>query len=526
MSSSGDIKPADGLAAPESSLAWTLVAIAIFVVRILSWAMSEYWYDEVLTFGNFVFDPNRVGMFQAVFRSYPIANNHILSSAIYAIWANCLGYDLSSEFLVRLPSLIEGLVTILIISLHWRKWLGVRIACLGAIVFAISPVFTAFAYQVRGYSLSMMLAAAAISGALECVDGKYGRGLLFSFICCMLLPLTIPSNALVAPIVAAVIFIGTRKVLPSLVPLAGGFIGGSYYFTIWDQFVEASKEPSGWESATAVALNLLLAFAVHLAVILVGIPFRTKGDASNRDEADSRLRWMPLAIAVLTVIIIGAVLFLSRSGHAPYPRVFLVFLPIVSFAALLAAKHSILAQKQLILPLLAVFAIGYGVERYTSEKTREALAKGESPLNLLQQYYRGSSELRLLAQTKFPEDAILITDEYDLPTMELYNLMNGRQDGLVVSPNKSERGFATKDGKNAIVVAIAKTPEIAAYLLSYAGFGTTEELLESFTNENLPDQARMFMPYDSPNTIRQIYAPPSMRFIRKINPIQDNSKII
>ena len=524
MSSSGDIKPVGAQETSESSLAWTLVAIAIFFARSLSWAMSEYWYDEVLTFGNFVLDPNKVGIFQAVFRSYPIANNHILSSAIYAIWTACLGYDLSSEFLVRLPSIIEGAVTILIISLHWRKWLGVRVACIGAIVFAISPVFTAFAYQVRGYSLSMMLATAAISGALECVDGKQIRGLCISFICCVLLPLTIPSNALVAPIVAAVILVGTRKILPSLVPLVGGFIGGSYYFTIWEQFVAAAKEPSGWDSAVAVALHLLLAFSVHLAVILVCIPFRTK--AEGKDEAAGRLRQMPLAIAGVAAIIICAVLFLSAKGRAPYPRVFLVFLPIFSFSAFLAAKDSILSKTQIILPLLAVFAIDFGVEKLTSDMTQKALAKGESPFNLLQQYYRGSSEIRVLAQTKFPPDCIIITDEYDLPTMELYNLLNGRQNGLVVSPNKSEKGFATQNGQKTIVLAIAKTPEIAAYLLSHAGFGTQEELLDSFTDDNLPDQARMRLRYDSPDTIRQIYAPPIMRRPTRNNPPQDGINII
>ncbi len=524
MSSEDKTKPQQRRDASESTMAWTLVAIAIFLVRIMSWAMSEYWYDEVLTFGNFVLDPNRVGFFESVFRTYPIANNHILSTAIYALWVKCLGYDLSSEFLVRLPSILEGIATILIIAVHWRKWLGVRVAVLGAITFAISPVFTAFAYQVRGYSLSIMLSTAAISGALECADGKFARGLSISFICCFLLPLVIPSNALVAPVIAAVILISTRRILCAAVPLLGGFIGGSYYFTIWDQFVAASKEPGGWDSAVEVALHLLLAFAVHIGVIMVCIPFKSKN--RQPDSAASRLRRVSPAVLLLTMLIVAATLAFSRSGQSPYPRVFLMFLPIASFAVLLAARGSFLPKTQIILPLLAIFAIGFGTEKIASDMTRKALAKGESPSNLLQQYYRGSSELRVLSQSEFPEDCIIMTDEYDLPTMELYSAMNGRKEGLVASVNGTKEGFAV-DGPNRIrLLAIAKTPEIAAALLSHAGFGTESELLYSFSNDELPDQARMMIKYDSPDTIRQIYAPPTMRIPKEKLPAQNNPLVI
>lgn len=371
----------------------------------------------------------------------------------------------------------------------------------------------------------MMLATAAISGALECADCKRIRGLLTTFICCLLLPLTIPSNALVAPIIAAIVFLSTRKPIYALVPLVGGFLGGTYYFTIWDQFIAASKEPGGWDSAFAVATHLLLAFALHILVVLVCIPFKTAKD-KRPNAADNRLKGVPMAISILSAIIIAATLVCSRKGQAPYPRVFLVFLPVASFAALLAARDSILAHKQIILPMLAIFAIGFGTEKLTSDMTRNALARGESPLNLLQQYYRGASELRVLAQTKFPEGCIVMTDAYDLPTMELYNAMNGRKEGLVASINGTRKGFAVTGPNRIPVVAIAKTPEIAATLLSHAGFGSEKELMDSFPNEDLPNEARMSIPYDSPDTIRQIYAPPTMRIHREITPEKDNSMVI
>ena len=509
MSSEDKIAQETKQGASESCSAWLLVAIAIYLARILSWAMSEFWYDEVLTFGNFVLDPQKVGTFEAVFRTYPIANNHILSTAIYAVWTKCLNYDLSSEFLARIPSIIEGLLLIAVVSLHWRKWIGDRIAILGAIAFAISPVFTAFAYQVRGYSLSMLLSATAISGAMECAKGKKALGLSIAFASCLLLPLVIPSNALVAPVIAVVILASTKNFLFAAVPLVGAAIGGSYYFTIWDQFVEASKEPGGWDSSWAVALHLALAFAVHCGVILVCTPF--KGEKNANDEStNAKNRHLPLWILLACALTIGGVLGYFSHARAPYPRVFLVFLPIGSFAVLFAARNSILSTTKTIIPLLAIFAVGFRTEKYTSHITHQALVKGESPLNLLQQYYRGSSELRTLAHEEYPEGCFIITDEYDQPTMELYNYMNGRPDGIVVSPNKIAKDFIKDEatGQIKMAFAVAKNPQIAANLLSHAGYGTPEELLDSFTNEMLPDEMRMYIPKVFPDNIRQIYAPP------------------
>ena len=42
----------------ENSIgAWLLIALAVYLVRIMPWALAEYWYDEVLTLGEFVLDP-------------------------------------------------------------------------------------------------------------------------------------------------------------------------------------------------------------------------------------------------------------------------------------------------------------------------------------------------------------------------------------------------------------------------------------------------------------------------------------
>ena len=77
----------------ENSIgAWLLIALAVYLVRIMPWALAEYWYDEVLTLGEFVLDPRGKGLWGGVFRTYPIANNHILSTALYWIWVRVLNF--------------------------------------------------------------------------------------------------------------------------------------------------------------------------------------------------------------------------------------------------------------------------------------------------------------------------------------------------------------------------------------------------------------------------------------------------
>ena len=258
----------------ENSLgAWLLIAFAVYLVRIMPWALAEYWYDEVLTLGEFVLDPRGKGLWGSVFRTYPIANNHILSTAIYWIWVRVLNFNLGAEQMVRLPSILFGAGTIATVICHWRKWLGGRIANIGGILLAISPVFTAFAYQIRGYSMSIFLATTALSGALELVHGKKKLGYALTCASCLLLPLVIPSNILLLPVISLAIFLSSdnlhERLKMTLPPFACGLLGISYYFTIWSQFVKAAQEPAGWDSPWLVIGNLLLALLAHLGEALL-----------------------------------------------------------------------------------------------------------------------------------------------------------------------------------------------------------------------------------------------------------------
>ena len=469
----------------DSCLFWLAVALVVFGVRILPWCLAEYWYDEVLTLGNFVLDPQGKGLWGAVFRTYPIANNHILSTAVYWVWVRALNFALDTEWLVRLPSILCGAALISLVVCHWRKWLGAQLANAGGLLLAISPVFTAFAYQVRGYSLSMLLAGIAISAALEWQAGRKWTGQFIACLCCLLLPLVIPSNFLFVLSLAVFLAMlgawqnGTfcwKGLLAGLPVVLCGCLGSAYYLTIWESFQRAAAEPAGWSSAWLAAGNVLLGFALHGAIPLLLLfwpKWIAKGDLLTKAAI-----WAMISALVL----LAGTMLLARPGHAPYPRVFLVFLPFWTFALLLFNKIRGVATR-LLFPALALLILltAFVIENVASEMTADELMQGRSPSNLLQQYYRGAMGLRtataVLKEEEWMENAVVLTDEYDLPTANFYWLMNGGEQGKVFSPNHSRPHFwrdSAPVGK--LLWVIAKNPQAAADLLSHAGFGQANEL--------------------------------------------------
>ncbi len=483
----------------ENSIgAWLLIALAVYLVRIMPWALAEYWYDEVLTLGEFVLDPRGKGLWGGVFRTYPIANNHILSTALYWIWVRVLNYNLGAEQMVRLPSLLFGAGTIAIVMCHWRKWLGGRIANIGGLLLAISPVFTAYAYQIRGYSMSIFLATTALSGALELVHGKSKSGFALTCASCLLLPLVIPSNILFLPVLCLALFLSSdnlrERLKMAVPPCVCGLLGVCYYFTIWTQFVKAAQEPAGWDSPWLVAGNLLLAVLAHALVLLALLFVRKAQPAEEPKEEPSPLAFpmpdihnplkhWPLALLLATVAIIGGMLLISKAGQAPYPRVFLVFLPAVTLAILLVSRKS--SANTLSFPLVLVLVLVNGLlwEQVSTWLTNRALAKGVSPSNLLQQYYRGNSDLReaamLFSKEQWMENSLLLTDEYDHPTLSFYWRLFGGHPRGVNSFNTIPKGFFNEwRGPKPRIWAVAKTPEAAARMFAHAGIASAEELLK------------------------------------------------
>ena len=377
-----------------------LVAVeALFLCCVLPWLLSDLWYDEVLSLNVVLLHDSP----WEIFRDYRFANNHFLNNFLEWLWLRGLGLNAANEFLVRLPAVFFGMGTVAVVLLGWRKFLGEKIALLTAVVMACSPVFTAFAWQFRGYSLAMFLSALAIhASAIRSQKNTVANGVAL-FLLGLLLPLVMPPAAMMPCALAVALFMGKGKALcqwtgfwaairAAWPPVAGAVLGVAYYLTLWEEFSAATRESGGWTSAWLVGLHVVFAFALHLGVLCWPLFKPLQKSAGT----ESRLGWMLLGGCALALV---AVLLVPSPVHrAPFPRVFLVLLPAVTFGVALQARewswlNDLNSQEFIGIVVVLALMVRVGSGILTDWDMDDASAP---PQNLLQQYYRGNGGVSAL----------------------------------------------------------------------------------------------------------------------------------
>ncbi len=392
---------------------WLYTLCALFLARAAAWAMEELWYDEILSLNLFVMRPDSIF---AVFRDYRIANNHFLANAVQWLWCRIFPAVPGSELFLRVPSLLFGLGTLLVIACYWKKWLGKKFALVTAFLMAASPVFVAFAYQMRGYSLAMFLSTLAVTAAYARKEAPTAKNGIALFLTSLALPLVMPSAAMLPMAICASFALpwilrekdaSLKALLQRVWPCAAGaFLGVAYYLTLWAEFQRARRESGGWESAWMVAAHLLLAFGLHLA--LYAWPLSKK--ALKNSAVRSMLFGVLAAIAAVLILP-------SAVGRAPFPRVFLPLLPMLTMAAAIAAKDfpkldDMPLKKLISLAILPGLFLGIATDYLNSYLLDNY---DTPPQNLLVQYYRGQSPNRLWTSLILERKTELLeVEKYDI----------------------------------------------------------------------------------------------------------------
>jgi hypothetical protein len=465
----------------DDSRAWALIACAIFMLRVMPWSMAEFWYDEVLTLQYFAIGGENSSL-AGIFRNYIMANNHFLNSAVYWWWVRFLDFSFT-EHILRWPSLFFGFASILMVVLHWRHFIGRRLAAIFGLVFAVSPVFAAFAWQIRGYSMCMFLSTLALSGTLEILNGNQRRGQLWNCLACFLLPLVMPSAALLAPTLALFLFwqlLATGKTIgkalsEALPCLAMCILSSSYYLQIWEQFRKAGESAGGWESSWMVGGNVTLGMLAHLGLFslpliicaLTSLP-RLLSSATGHKIAGVRL----LLCCFPSIV---AALLLNFSGRAPFPRIFLVFLPAFTLAAAgVGYSLSFIRHQKLVYMAVAVLFSGCLIEQISTRLTIRQVQNGQSPQNLLQQYYRDASDNRdavgFIRNNALIGEYIFMVNEWDAPTFMFYwQLANLPQQAVFVSNQVPEQFWQMPQLANFKLAVLARNESEASDLFRKAG---------------------------------------------------------
>ena len=431
----------------------TLAVLAVFAVRLWRWASAELWYDEAITLVNFA------GAWQPrplldIFRDYSLANNHFLCTAIYWGWLKFVKADQASELLLRLPSLLAGFLTVFCVLRGWRRFLGTKFACLAALLFACGPVYPAFAYQIRGYVFSLLLAVLATVASADCVKESSWRNQACLAVCSLLQVFLMPSAALLAPILALTIAM-TRKfagrgwkasLLPPLPMLVATALGLGYYATLGPQLAAAAADASSiaadlW-TYPGIVRHLLAAsavqFVVPLAVLAALFVFKMlTAEESRRQTWSVSNSCLPICLLLAVILGTAAALLLARfSRSLPFPRNFLLLLPPLVFAVCSLLRNAPHSQRLKLLPLaLAVLLWGWAVGAIAEKRTAREVANGENPQDLLCQYYRGETSNRQLvawfARENLLHRSILLVSTLDGPTAAWYWHQAGGEDNAV-----------------------------------------------------------------------------------------------
>jgi len=466
---------------------WLWGIVVLFLLVVAKWSLAELWYDEIMSLELFVLGAKSLG---DVFRNYVAANNHFLSNAIEYVWLNLVVRDnISSELAVRLPSLACSVGTILTAGLCWRRHCGKRAALGAAMMLSVSPVFCSFAWQMRGYSLAMLLACLAVTAGADSLTGRTRRNQTVLALASLLLPLVMPT-AVMLPLAIALAMTYSHlrtawhdwrgAIRLSLLPFIGSMLGLSYYATLGDSLQKASQEAGGWTGFWRTLAAIILPMALHIIGYLILLPALWGKKPFAQEKASLSITKIDLYAQGLVLAslaaVLGALLLRLPFTYFPFPRTFLVLLPAVTFAAAQArgkAQWLDLRMTQT-RELLLLAILGCVLIRATETVNSWSLRRARTRQNLLTQYYRGKDDNRQLAAyvaEHFQAEGrqcVWLTPDIDVVTGEYYCRLYDRQpDGSflpVVLPVDRIHGPLPLSGSEYVLVSARTKVEAEAIL--------------------------------------------------------------
>lgn len=439
----------------------------VFLIFVFGNLLSDLWFDEIITLTDFMWGPQGHSLAD-VFRRYPVANNHMLFSAVGFFWTHTIS-EFGTEWVLRIPPLVFSLLLLMRVYFSWSKDLGEKSALYCATLIAVSPVFCNFAWQLRGYSLSMLLSAVAVDSLNSWRKNLSWKSGLQLGIACFLLPIAMPSNVLIVGVfilfyLCKTITDGKKKtwwVAPAL-PAATGLLGCAPYFLIFDQFRKVMDQTGGWASRTDVIAAWILALAVHLGMIVILAAVSGKGKWNLKNGG--------LLFGCSFVSLLAVPLIMSPS---PFPRALLSFLPVLTFSFVLMIKERLNALR--IKPFHAatiLFIWGFAIGALIDKHTERQVAEGKKPQNLLELYYKGDQTGSLAAavlseSNQNLEKKYIICSFHDAPVFRYYFSMLGIKADRVLAPGGIFSARADKHSaqKKRMIIA-AESSEQAELMLN------------------------------------------------------------
>ena len=452
-----------------------LVVILVFSMLGIEYLTSDLWFDELITLFDFSSKPR----LRDIFLSYPVPNNHVLFSFILWLWLHVADFSVS-EIMLRLPNYLIAIATLTVFFYNGKAMLGDSGAVLLVLTLAISPVYLAFFYQLRGYGLTVLLALIATVGSFHIGSDSIRKGMIYYIPSAFLLPCVIPTNIFLnisLYLFIVIVLLQKREVQRHvflLVALGFSSLGGVIvYFPILSDLIKATRTTVAWTSPWSLCAHLLLAVGAHCGVfciICLLMRYKIQGSTDNSFNPDpQRVRH----ILILLVCSIGTTLVAIFSLQ-PYPRSFVVYLaPLTLCAFSIFSKATKITRQRFYLLALVVIANGAFWFHFLESVKRRNLESGNVPQDLLQQYYARNSDISEvsteLSNLLTPRSTVSIfIDFHFFPALRYYwRLIN--RDILQIECLSGGKQFPLQRDPSAylsipqLIVAYNKTEAIRAY---------------------------------------------------------------
>jgi hypothetical protein len=223
--------------------AYIIAGLLPFIYAVSRYLGKDLWWDEILslTFSS-------LAGFTATATNFSQANNHVffnlLNVALFRVLGiRTIGDALDHVTVLRSLQMTFGIFTCIYVYLFARRFIGRSGANLSLVFLSTTIPFLNFAFQLRGYSLSILLFSALLYHSFRCSAKISIRHGTLTALAAFLLLYTIPSNiyyviALVAVLAAECLALRLAKAQATegspgkAILIALGFIGLGCLFAL------------------------------------------------------------------------------------------------------------------------------------------------------------------------------------------------------------------------------------------------------------------------------------------------------
>ncbi len=309
---------------------WILAA-AIPIILCAMRLNLDLWYDEAYTIFAFVSRP-----WLEIVTDYSAPNNHIF----YSLLLHPVYLVSGDDFVLRFPSFLFAVGTFLLVFRLVRRWVGIPAAVVSTLVLGLTQMFLIHAIEVRGYGLSMLLAAWLGDLALPPAQHRrWLRGVAIVLVGAALV-YTVPTNAFFLAAIAvgaAGRSLLVERRLSALgrevaVWVAAAVVALALYLPVWSQLRQAAFDRPGasfaaiWDLVRSTYWAALRDWVPALVPAVFGAGFLFRDAvAGKRSE-----RWA-FALLIAAVLVLPFV-FAGLLQMVPFPRNYCPMLPFLAMA--------------------------------------------------------------------------------------------------------------------------------------------------------------------------------------------------